>query len=101
MHYSQVFLITYSQPESKSSCRAGDTIILAPDQVHTAADVIISQPLKLVGGGSTAGSSRLLCPKGAEAALDFRLAASTKFMCDFSLLHGWEAHALSCVTAFD
>ena len=90
-----MFLSAHSQPESKCSCRAGDTIILAPDQVHTAADVIISQPLKLVGGGSTAGSSRLLCPKGAEAALDFRLAASTEFMCHFSLLHGWEEHALS------
>lgn len=47
--------------------------MLAPDQVFVASDVIISQPLKIVSCGAAAASSKLLCPKGAEAALDFRL----------------------------
>lgn len=55
--------------------KAGDCIILAPDQVHSASDIVICRPLKLLGPGSTPGSSKLFCPKGAEAALDFRCTA--------------------------
>ena len=53
-------------------CRAGDTIVLEAGQVHDAHDVVIPWPLKLVGSGHAAEDTLLVCPKGPEAALDFR-----------------------------
>lgn len=53
-------------------CRAGDTIVLEAGQMHDAHDVVILWPLKLVGSGNVAEDTLLVCPKGPEAALDFR-----------------------------
>lgn len=53
-------------------CRAGDTIVLEAGQMHDAHDVVILWPLKLVGSGNVAEDTILVCPKGPEAALDFR-----------------------------
>lgn len=52
--------------------RAGDTIVLEAGQAHNARDVVIPWPLKLIGSGAAAEDTLLLCPKGPEAALDFR-----------------------------
>lgn len=54
------------------SSRAGDTIVLEAGQMHDAHDVVILWPLKLVGSGNVAEDTLLVCPKGPEAALDFR-----------------------------
>lgn len=36
--------------------------------------VVISWPLHIVGGGAGAADTTLLCPRGADAALEFRCA---------------------------
>ena len=46
--------------------------MLEAGQVHDAHDVIIPWPLKLTGSGKDAEDTVILCPKGPEAALDFR-----------------------------
>ena len=52
--------------------RAGDTIVLEAGQEHAAHDVVIPWPLKLMGSGAVPEDTVLVCPKGPEAALDFR-----------------------------
>lgn len=52
--------------------RAGDTIVLEAGQQHDAHDIVIPWPLKLVGSGAAPEDTVLVCPKGSEAALDFR-----------------------------
>lgn len=52
-------------------CRPGDTIWLAPG-VHSVSAVAINWPLHVLGGGVTAEETRLVSPRGADAALDFR-----------------------------
>jgi len=46
--------------------------VLEAGQMHDAHDVVILWPLKLVGSGNVAEDTLLVCPKGPEAALDFR-----------------------------
>ena len=64
-------------PRPLSCCRPGDTIWLDPAQEHDVGDVVIAWPLQLRGGGAAAEDTRLLCPKGPVAALDFRSAEGT------------------------
>ena len=52
--------------------RAGDTIVLEAGQIHDAHGVVITWPLKLLGSGTDAEDTMILCPKGPDAALDFR-----------------------------
>ena len=46
--------------------------MLEAGQQHDAHDVVIPWPLKLVGSGAAPEDTVLVCPKGPEAALDFR-----------------------------
>lgn len=52
--------------------RPGDTIVLEAGQDHVAADVIIPWPLHLVGASARPEDTRIVCPRGATSALDFR-----------------------------
>ncbi|KAK9842635.1 hypothetical protein WJX84_009641 [Apatococcus fuscideae] len=58
--------------EAIAASRPGDTIALEAGQDHIAADVIIPWPLHLVGASARPEDTRIVCPKGATAALDFR-----------------------------
>lgn len=60
--------------------------MLEAGQVHDAHDVVIPWPLKLVGSGHAAEDTLLVCPKGPEAALDFRYPLSPHH-----LTFGWSA----------
>lgn len=46
--------------------------MLEAGQSHEACDVVIPWPLKLMGSGTAAEATVVLCPKGPDAALDFR-----------------------------
>ena len=59
--------------------------MLEAGQVHDAHDVVIPWPLKLIGSGADAEDTVILCPKGPDAALDFR----------YGSLHASEHHSLS------
>ena len=52
--------------------RPGDTILVEPGASHEARDVAVRWPLRIVGGGDAAAETVLQCPRGADAALDFR-----------------------------
>lgn len=52
--------------------RPGDTILVEPGASHEARDVTVRWPLRIVGGGDAAADTVLHCPRGADAALDFR-----------------------------
>ena len=71
-----VLIGMHSQVGSNHEClvqhRAGDTIVLEAGQSHDARDVVIPWPLKLMGSGIDAEETLILCPKGPDAALDFR-----------------------------
>ena len=54
-----------------SACRPGDRIVLEPGE-HDVADVHISWPLYLVGGGLTADDTVLRCSQSTDGVLDFR-----------------------------
>ncbi|KAL3140655.1 F-box protein skip5 [Trebouxia sp. C0010 RCD-2024] len=58
--------------DAVNASRAGDTIVLEAGQSHEACDVVIPWPLKLMGSGTAAEATVVLCPKGPDAALDFR-----------------------------
>ena len=66
--------------------RAGDTIVLEAGQLHDARDVVIPWPLKLIGSGADAEDTVILCPKGPDAALEFRYASWLALECH-SVLH--------------
>lgn len=68
--------------------RPGDTIWLAPDQVHQVKDVVVAWPLHILGGGGVADDTLLVCPKGADTGLDFRYAAQ---------LMTWHVYTVSTV----
>ena len=61
--------------------RVGDTIVLEAGQLHDAHDVVIPWPLKLIGSGRDAEDTILLCPKGPNAALDFRYGSLLALEC--------------------
>lgn len=46
--------------------------MLEAGQSHDACDVVIPWPLKLMGSGADAEETLIVCPKGPDAALDFR-----------------------------
>ena len=52
--------------------RPGDTIVVEPGAWHEARDVAVRWPLRIVGGGDAPADTVLHCPRGADAALDFR-----------------------------
>ena len=52
--------------------RPGDTILVEPGAWHEARDVAVRWPLRIVGGGDAPADTVLHCPRGADAALDFR-----------------------------
>lgn len=54
--------------------RPGDTILMEPGAPHEVNGVVISWPLHIVGGGASGADTVLLCPQGADAALEFRCA---------------------------
>jgi len=53
------------------AARPGDTVLIAPGITHMASNVVITKPLRLVGGGSSADDTVLLCPRGFDSALEF------------------------------
>ncbi|EIE26770.1 hypothetical protein COCSUDRAFT_59281 [Coccomyxa subellipsoidea C-169] len=61
----------HSLRDAVEGSRPGDRIVLEPGE-HDVADVHISWPLHLVGGGITADDTVLRCSKSRDGVLDFR-----------------------------
>ena len=58
--------------EAVAASRPGDTLLLEPGEPHSAQDVQIAWPLRLLGGTLRAEDTMVECVKGATTALDFR-----------------------------
>lgn len=66
--YRQLF---QSLQEAISASRPGDTIFLQPG-VYKVADLVISRPIHIMGGGLIPEETLLVSSRGADTALDFR-----------------------------
>ena len=71
--------------------------MLEAGQLHNAHDVVIPWPLKLIGSGADAEDTVLLCPKGPDAALDFRYGSLLALECHSVLYVTNQQHEDTCV----
>lgn len=69
--------------------------MLEAGQSHQACDVVIPWPLKLMGSGTAAEATVVLCPKGPDAALDFRYCLLHASGC---IMYAYSACQSSCLS---